>query len=225
MQFFIIILALCLVVFLFSVFTFAHDDFILLRRNVTMEDIFNHALISAFVSLIFARTFYVLLHPRPVFLNPLGFILFPYFPGLSFLGGLIGGLLVLVILSRKKNYPIGRVFDFFSISLLAAMPFGFIGFMFLSKHRSSIILGEFVFYLILLFVCLFILMPRFVRSGKEDGVIGFLFLISFSIVSMAVSFISKAPILSPVNFITLLILLSSTFLLIKQAIEGTILKK
>src|SRR3990167_7392925 len=106
MQFFIIILILGLVVFMFSLFMLSHDDFVLLRKNVSMDKVFNIAFITALISLLFSRIFYVASNPEPVFFSPLGFMVFPYFPGLSVVGGVIGSLIYAIILSRNKELPI-----------------------------------------------------------------------------------------------------------------------
>src|SRR3989344_2886665 len=110
MQFFIFVLVICLVLFLYRIYHLANDDYVLLTKNITLEDIFNAVFVCSLVSLLFSRFFYVFMNPNPVFLNPLGFLLFPYFPGLSLTGVLIGGILALFLYIRIKKFPLGRVF-------------------------------------------------------------------------------------------------------------------
>ncbi len=224
MQFFIIVLVICLVIFLFSLYTFAHDDFILLRRNVSLENVFNSAILTALSSLLLARIFYVLMHTKPVFLNPLGFILFPYFPGLSIVGGVMGGVLFLLFQARKRSYPVGRVFDFFSIAFLSAMPFGFLGYIFLAKYYSPLVFSQLFIFLLIFLISILLLLPRFVKSGREDGVIGFIFLISFCMVYLISGFITKSVfrITGFESILLLIMLIPSIVLLLRQLLKNKI---
>ena len=227
MQFFIFVLIICFVIFLFSLYTFSHDDFVLLRRNISTDDMFNFAFEVSILSLIFSRIFYVIFHPKPVLLNPLGFILFPYFPGLSMLGGVIGALIFFAILLRKDKFPIGRVFDFFSMSFLSAIPVGVLGYILLSKDHSLPTVLELILYAIFFVVIVFFIMQRMVKSGKQDGVIGLTFLFLFSLVTLIHEFLNKTPQnLKIVEYLILIVLLfSCASLLLRQVIKTKILKK
>ena len=110
MQFFILILLICLFVFLYCVFVLANEDFVFLRQDVTMEKIFNIIFIGGLISLFFARLFYEF-SAKNIFSNPLVFLLIPYFPGLSLLGGVAGaGAYFLFLKIRKENsLPLGRI--------------------------------------------------------------------------------------------------------------------
>ena len=92
MGFFILVLLVCLLLFLGSLYFLASDDLVLLRKDTSLERVFDMALVMTFSSLLSARILYVVLNPGPGFLNPLVFFLFPYFPGLSLTGALIGAL-------------------------------------------------------------------------------------------------------------------------------------
>src|SRR3989344_4407799 len=111
MNFFIIFLLLGLFLSLFTIYYLSRDDLILLRKDVTIEKVFNLAFIIFFGGLFFARLAYGILYSTKIFLNPLKFFLFPYFPGLSLTGGIAGGVLLLFLILRFKNLPIGRIFD------------------------------------------------------------------------------------------------------------------
>jgi len=104
MQFFIIVLIIDFVLFLFRLYHVANDDYVLIKKNKTLEDVFNVAFITALIALLISRFFHVFLNPQPVFLNPLGFLLFPYFPGLSLTGGVIGGSIFLLFYLRQNNF-------------------------------------------------------------------------------------------------------------------------
>src|SRR3990167_7333740 len=91
MQFFILVLLVCLIVFLFCVHFLAKDDLILLRKDVSMEKFFNLIFLGAIFCLLSARLFYGIFHATTILLNPIVLLLFPYFPGLSLVLGAIGG--------------------------------------------------------------------------------------------------------------------------------------
>lgn len=112
--------------FLFLLYCFANDDFVLLRKNVSIEKVFNLAFLVLIAGLFSARLFYVILHFNKAFLNPLVFFLFPYFPGLSFIGGIIGGLLFLLFYAKKNKLPAGRLADLFTLAFYCTLPFGLI---------------------------------------------------------------------------------------------------
>jgi len=223
MQFFIFVLLICLFVFLYCVYLLANDDFIFLRRDVTMEKLFNIIFLGGLISLFFARFFYGLSYAKNILLNPFVFLLFPYFPGLSLLGGVIGvGVFFGFLATRKKNIlPLGRMADFFSIAFLITLPVGILGYFMLSEDGSVIRTGSLVItYLILFVVFLRFLLPQLLNGKFKEGTITFLFLICFSITSLisnpfpAISFIDFFKNFE--NLILIATLIGSLILLIKQ---------
>lgn len=224
MQFFFIVIIICFVIFLFSLYSFSHDDFILLRKDISTEDVFNYAFIAGVLSLIFARIFYVLTHPDPAFLNPLVFLIFPYFPGLSLLGGVLGGCFVLLLLARRKNFPIGRILDFFSLSFLASMPAGFIGYILLSNDRSYLLISQFFSFLLLFLVFIFILLPRF-RTGMKDGMLGFIFLIAISLNYIVKNLVLGAELIGIENLVSFITFGISIAFIIKLFLKDIIYRK
>lgn len=191
MQLLIIIIFLCSFIFLYTLHFLAEDDFVVLRKNITTENIFNVAIGMGIVGLFFARLFFVLFNPKPVFFEILGFILFPYFPGLSLVGGFLGGLIFYSVLARKLGYPLERVFDFFAKSFLACAPFGILGIIALSLKITPMFLFNFVFYLVL-----FIIAIIFTKRGEKwlrDGSFGLLSLIFILIAWIVSSFFGTHP--------------------------------
>lgn len=197
MQFFIFVLLICLLIFLYCVYVLANDDFIFLRRDVAMEKLFNLIFLGGLISLFFARFFYGLLYQKDILLNPFVFLLFPYFPGLSLVGGVLGAGVVFFFLARKEStLPLGRMSDFFSITFLISLPIGFIGyFMFSEGGFSAIRAGSLVItYLILFVVFLRFLLPRLLNGKFKEGTITCLSLICFSTVSLIASAFPKISI-------------------------------
>lgn len=197
----ITILVICLFVFLFILYTQSFDDFILLRKNITLEKTFDIAFITVFVGLFVARIFYIAFHFDPLFFNPLVFLAIPRYEGFSLLGGIIGGTLSLLYQTMPKKLPSGHMLDLFSISILFAIPFGFLG-MFISevmlkKQVELLLLFEGAMYGILAMLFLFL----FQRPKLRDGSAAFLFLIAFSIISLAFNIFGNLGkgIISPEN--------------------------
>jgi len=222
MNFFIIFLLLGLFISLFAAYYLSRDDLILLRKDVTIEKIFNLAFVVFFAGLFFARLFYGILYSAKIFSNPLKFFLFPYFPGLSLTGGITGGILMLFLICRSKNLPTGRIFDIFSISILSCLSLGYLGFFFLSDQNllsvKPILL--IVFYIVLFYVFIKYIHQYLLKGILKDGSGGLLFLISFSAISLIVNMVDKFknnPFLGkPENPILFIILVLSAAVFIKQ---------
>ena len=222
MNFFIIFLFLGLFTALFSVYYLSRDDLILLRKDVTTEQIFNLTFTVFLVGLFFGRLAYGLLYSTKIFSNPLIFFLFPYFPGLLLLGGIIGGLIFLLLISKSKNLPAGRIFDIFSISILSCLSLGYFGFFWLSGQNLLSIKPIFliIIYIILFYVFIKYIHQYLLKGILKDGSGGLLFLISFSAISLIVNIVDKFksnPFLGkPENPILFVIFIFSATAFIKQ---------
>lgn len=218
MNIFFLVLIFCFFVFLYVIYFLSHDDFVVLRNDLPMEKIFNLAFLFSFVSLFFSRVFYVIFNPSHIFSNILGFLLFPYFPGLSLSGGIIGGFLFLTFYLKAKKLPFGRILDFFSMGFLIASPFGLLGYFLLSVTKYSL---NHLFSIVLL-SSLVLIFSKFILqaslSGKlKDGSLGYIFLISFSGVFFLINILlNNRFLINKENVAILLISLVSIIPLIKQ---------
>lgn len=219
MQFFIFVLLLCFLIFLFCLYILARDDFVLLKKDVSMERVFNLAFGLGIGSLLVARILFVVLTQDGKFLNPLVFLAFPYFPGLSLIGGVVGGIAIFFLLTRNKT-PKARLFDFFSISCLSSLPFGFLGYFLLSNQLLSVEpISIIILYLALFIFCIKILLPKLITGDLKEGTIGLIFLVSFSLISIIENFISRVGgkiYLSVEDLILLMMLVASASVLIIQ---------
>lgn len=199
MQFFVLVLLICLFIFLYCIYVLSNDDFIFLRRDVTMEKLFNLIFIGALFSLFGARFFYGLFQAKSILYNPWVFLLIPYFPGLSLLGGVVGaGAYVLFLKNRKKDIlPLGRICDFLSIAFLISLPVGFLGYLLFSEKGVNVIrLGvQAATYFILFVIFLKFFLPRLLNGKFKEGTITFLFLICFFLVNLVANAFSQVNIL------------------------------
>ncbi|MBI4097609.1 MAG: prolipoprotein diacylglyceryl transferase [Candidatus Levybacteria bacterium] len=226
MEFFILVLIACGILFLFRLYHLANDDYILTKKNTTLEDVFNAAFVSFALALLFSRIFYVIFNPNPLFLNPLGFLLFPYFPGLSGTGAIIGGIVALTAFFKVKKIPLGRIFDFFSISLTFVLPPGIIGYFILSQDFTTGNIVKLVLYVVMLAASNIYLYPKASSLEIKDGTISALFLAFFSLTSLLGGAIDNPGINYFVthreNFILLFIMSVSIGFILKREIVGRI---
>ena len=222
MNFFIIFILIALFISLFCIYYLSRDDLILLRKDVTIERIFNLAFVVFLGGLFFARLSYGVLYSTKIFLNPLMFFLFPYFPGLLLTGGIIGGVLLFFFITKSKNLPIGRIFDIFSISFLSSLSLGYFGFFLLSGWN---LLSVKPFFLIIIYVVLFLVFLKYIhqfllKGILKDGSGGLLFLVSFSFISLIINIfdsLKSNPFSGrPENPILFIILVISAVAFIKQ---------
>ncbi|MBI2026054.1 MAG: hypothetical protein HYT06_01595 [Candidatus Levybacteria bacterium] len=148
-----------------------------------MGQIFNTAFLTGFVFLFFSRLFYVIFNPLPMFSNVIGFIAYPYFPGLSLIGALVSTIVFLGFYFRAKNLPIGKMLDLFTVSFLGVLPLGFL-LIFLKNLRFfdlifNILFASSIFLLIVFKKIIY----RFSESGEiKDGSFSLIFLAVFSLI-------------------------------------------
>ncbi len=168
------ILIICFCIFLYCVFVFAREDFILLRKNVSLEHMFSMSFLTFLVGLFFARLFFVIGNFSSHYLNLLVFLVFIYFPGLSFAGGVLGGLGFLWLFTKRKKMPFGRIFDIFALSFLFAIYVGN-----LSVFIVDILFKKVLFVylgLSVILLLLFMLLTYWFSKSKfhQDGSCGYL---------------------------------------------------
>ena len=200
------------------------------RKNVTLEALFNLSFFSAGLGLLISRLIYVLLHPSADYLNPLVFILFPYFPGLSLPGGIIGGILFVILYNKRKKIPTGRILDFFALSFLTAIPIGLLGSQLLVGMQDPF-KGIFlpVIFLVTVFFSVKVLLPLNIRGEIKDGSLGSLIMIIFSITLFLSNVTHERFELSFQkqfeNLLLLALLIFSLVVLVRQERKGHLMKK
>lgn len=193
MEFFILILLLCFIIFLFYLHIAAKEDFVLIRKNISLENLFDISFLTGFAALFGARLFYVLFNPSTQYLNPLVFFGLPYFPGLSVSGGIIGACVFLFFYGRRNRLPTSRIADFFSIAFLLSVPVGFAAAALLGERGNAILFYTAAILSLLLFVFFAkLLFPKLLGGQYKDGTITYLFLMNFPLVFLLSQIISRA---------------------------------
>lgn len=210
--------------FLFRLYHLATDDYVLIKKNVNLENIFNAAFICFGSALFFARLFYVIFNFSPNYLNPLVFLVFPYFPGLSLLGGILGGGICLIIFGRRMKFPLKRVFDFFTVALLFSIPPGLVGYMLLSVSFTHGQIIRFGLLLIFFLITTIYIYPKANSLEIKDGSLSMLFVVFYTLVSLLANSIDNPGVNNFVdnkeNFIHLGLFFIGLALLIRQEILG-----
>ena len=226
MHLIIFVLIFCFVLFLFKLYHLAVDDYVLIKKNISIENVFNVAFVCSIVALFSARLIFVIFNFSTNFLNPLVFVLFPYFPGLSLVGGLLGSAFFLLIYSRYKKFPTGRIFDFFTIAFLFSLPPGLVGFILLSSRFSQGELVELILFVLLSVLTSLYLYPKASSLEIKDGSLSMLFVIFYSLITLLSNSIDNSGIKNFIangeNFILISLLISGVALIIRQEIAGRI---
>lgn len=217
MNFLILVLLFSFFIFLYVVYVLSREDFVILRHDVPMEKIFNACFLFGISALISSRLLFVILNPSNIFRSFLGFLLFPYFPGLSLIGGLIGGFGFLFLYFKSRKLPVGRLMDFFSFGFLASYPVGLIGAILLSQQKLNweIILSVFL-SLILLSIFLKFILTLSLGGKLKDGTLTLMFFPSFSFMYIITEILITKRILSFENITALSIFVVSIVFLIKN---------
>lgn len=189
MQFLIFLLPF--LIFLFTLYKLSKDDHVLLRRNVRLESLFDIALLMVIASWILTQA----LSTNDTY---------------SLTYSVLGGSAVLYLMGKYKKLPLGRVFDFFSLSFLTALPLWFL-LVGLFPKRGEILTYAAVAGIYFLMDMIFLkgLKPRILNRSLPDGVISFYFLMIFSSLSLALLIFNairgKSSLVNSENIILLLL--------------------
>ncbi len=184
MTWFLICLIFCYTVFLYDVYRLGKGDFVLDRKDVPLERLFNFTFITTLMAIFFGRLSYVVFYGNTSYLNPLKFLVIPYYPGLILPGGIVGAFAYLWFIHKGKKVPSGRLIDFYATALLMIMPLVMLSELFLLPNQEywlQVILAA--VYLLVFLLFNYILLPKVGRGEIKDGTIGQIFLAILCVVS------------------------------------------
>jgi len=189
-------------IFFFTLYKLVKDDHVFLRKNVRPEQIFDVAFIVIMVCLFFSQ--------------------FQFSKNGSTLPFLVlGGSLSLYFIGRYKKLPLGRFYDFFTLSFLTSLPVWFLLMSLFSKKMELILyIINFFVYLILTLIFMNGFLPRIMNRTLKDGKLSIFFLTFFSFFSLVVSVIrvikERVVFLNAENILLILLFVVSLVLLLKQ---------
>ena len=208
-----------LLVFLYDLYRFVKDDYIFIRKGISLEQSFDIAFITLWVGLFTARLLYLLLHLNKgenLFIDFLSF----KNGGLSLTGAVIGGAIAVYLISRSKRLPLGRLSDFLSLSLLYALPLVFLvdAILVTKNNLLFVFLNAIIYFVLLLFFVQF-LYPKIMNRTLREGMLATLFLLFFSLTALISSLLTSlntiSQFINPENIILSLLFVVSVILLIK----------
>jgi len=215
-------------IFFFCIYKLTKDDYIFIRKNISVEQIFDISFIVIVVSLLFARFIFfsnIFSDGRNYFFNVFSF----RSANFSLPGAVIGGLVFLYCLGKYRKIPLGRLYDYFALAFLTALPAGFFCYIILlKKSEIFLFLMYTLFYVLLAIFFLKFLYPRFMNKTLKEGNISIFFLMFFSLLSFipSVTNAEKTPFsfINVENFLLVVLFLFSFVLLFKQE-RGVLRKK
>jgi hypothetical protein len=190
----VLLIFITLLIYLFTFYMFARDDYYFIRKGITMEQLFNVLLLGLFWGFLIARLLFVVLHFKQRFLNPIVFLLVPYEPGLSLFGWVIGIFLGITYLTKRRKIHSARFFDYVSIASLAAFPIWSLGVYFIDGMSNVLTVVSASLYFVCFLFFSMVLFPKFTRGKMKEGSISILFLIIVSLLSLvgtAITMITK----------------------------------
>jgi prolipoprotein diacylglyceryltransferase len=225
----ILILLFCFFIFLYVLYYVSRDDFVIVRKDVPMGKIFSLAFLTCFVALFFSRLAFVLIHPDPKLLNPLGFLALPYFPGLSLMGGVASAELFILMWANYKKMPVGKILDLFAFAFIAVTPLGYIGNFLIHLGKVSLFDNVFLIVSILVLMLFIKIIYPFSNKGEiKDGSLALIFTAILSFLYFLINLflnLKSFSFLSVDNILVLVVLFSSLILLVNQEIMDKFLFK
>ena len=111
----LVLLIPAFIICFFLLYLLCKQDFVLLRQNISLNQILDAALLTVFTAYIVGRLLFLFNNFDLSLLNIIRFFHVIKFPGLSYLGFFLGGLIALWVVFRNKKSAL-RIFDIFSIS-------------------------------------------------------------------------------------------------------------
>lgn len=179
-------LIFCLLISLFMLYVLVRHDFVLARKSLLLQEIFDATFFSFLLFVFFGRIFYILASLQFSYFAPLRFFHILKFPGINFLGGLIGFYIIVFLFFFRKKV-LSRIFDIFSLALYPIFIFALI----VSSSK-----GVSLYFDVLIFLLSLIFLGVSIYSYKnytlKDGSIALLFLCLTSVFTIVSEFSQNA---------------------------------
>lgn len=181
----IILFIFCLTLSLFLLYILVRHDFVLARKSLLLQEIFDTTFIAYLAFFVTGRLTHVLGEGRFDLFNVLKFFYILKFPGMLFIGGLLGfGSVVYFVFLKKKILL--RIFDIYCLSMYP---------LFLYTLASSYYAGYFLYFNVLIFLLSCIFLGIGIYSYKnytlKDGSVTLLFICLVSIFTIVSQFSMK----------------------------------
>lgn len=166
---------------LFILYAIARHDFVLLRQSISLRQVYDNVFLSLFSFFLAGRIGYVFYVQSFDYFHPLKFIYVTKYWGLLPFAGLIGMMIALIFFFRKKK-NILRILDIYFISFTPVILLDVI-----THSNSGILLPIKIISLIVLIIFYGWFIKIHNKYTTKDGFITFMTIITYSLVSMALS--------------------------------------
>jgi hypothetical protein len=225
----VLVLLICFFLFLYIIYYLAREDFVLTRKDIPVAKVFSMVFLTALIALFSARLIFALAYPASLLLNPLGFLAFYRYAGLSLIGALTGAEIFIYFYSQYKKMPAGKIFDLFILAFVGVLPVGITGNFIINLGRVGLFANIlFIFSILLLLLFGKVIYPFSAKGEIKDGSLGFIFVAVFSFLYFLTKLflnLKDFAFLNPENVLLLVMLFSSLILLLNQEIMDKFLIK
>lgn len=154
----------------FILYILSKNDFVFLRKNITLHNMFDTMILSLLGFLLTARVLFVFGGLHSELYNPITFLHILRYPGILYLGGVIGFAAVSFLRFRKRKI-IFHILDIYSLALYP---------LFLLSLFSSNITGNFLYFNVFIFLLSIFFFSLGIYSYRnivlKDGSVALLFL-------------------------------------------------
>lgn len=180
------------------------------KEELKEEELLDAFIYTSLASLLSARVFYIIFHFTEFGYNILKYVVFREAPGLSFVGGVIGGSFFLYYWAKKKKMNFAKTADIFSLAACLALSLGSLG-EFLGGSTNGVETHNFwgvriaglsgvrhpvelyqSFILFVLFILLSFIYNKHLQK-KTDGLLALLFIFISSVIISVLEFLKTGP--------------------------------
>jgi len=184
-----VLIAICFVLSLFVLYILVKHDFVLARKSLLLQEIFDTTILGFLAFFTTARVLYAVSVMDMGLFNPLRFFHILRFPGALFLGGLLGFWVVIYLVFKKKKILM-RLYDIYALSLFPL----FVCTLALSYNR-----GYFLYFNLLILLLSFLFMGIGIYSYKnytlKDGSTAFLFVCLVTVFTIISEFSANSKVI------------------------------
>lgn len=171
-----IIFSIVFFVSLFVLYVLAKHDFVLMRKDISVNSVFDNFFLFLIFFFLGGRAFFIFDSLSFYLINPLAFLHIFKFPGFSVFGSILGVGVASFLLSVKKKNIAGRLLDIFS---LAYYPIFMLSIFFISFNIYIRIIC-----LVMLLFAFYFLIVSCKNYFLRDGSVSLIIFNIFSIISI-----------------------------------------
>lgn len=178
------------------------------KEELLEEELLDTFVYTSLISLVSARVFYILTHFDEFGTKIIKYIVVREAPGLTLVGGLLGGAVFLYYFTHRKKLSFAKTADIFSIAASLSLSLVALGEFFGGGNFGKITTGPWSvtvaglqgrrhpveIYAFILWIILFVLLRQFYKSklGKNKGMTSYMFLIGLSITFFLLEFFKES---------------------------------